>query len=111
METLDTARLKEMMQRHRDFVLINVLPEDAFRKEHIPNSRNIPLEDDNFEDRVKQVAQDKDKRIVVYCASTECDASPKAAKKLEKAGFSQVQDYEVGMKGWREAGLPVQSAA
>lgn len=111
MEVLNTAQLKEMAQRDRDFELINVLPEAAFLKEHIPDSRNIPVDQEEFEKRVEQVVGDKNKTVVVYCASKECDASPKAAKKLEAAGFSSVHDYEAGMKGWKEAGLPVRSAA
>ena len=48
---------------------------------------------------------------MVYCTSKECTASPRAAKKLDKDGFSNVYDYEVGMTGWAAANLPVERAA
>jgi len=43
--------------------------------------------------------------IVVYCASDTCDASPKAAKRLEKMGYENVIDYPGGKKDWAEGGL------
>lgn len=41
----------EMMneQKKEDFVLINVLPREAFREAHIRTSINIPHEDAGFE--------------------------------------------------------------
>lgn len=105
--TIDTARLKEMKQRNAGLAVVNVLPKEQFDKEHIPDSENIPLGADDFEQKIRQVSGGKDEPIVVYCASTECDASPTAAKKLDAAGFTAVYDYEAGMRGWKEARLPV----
>ena len=89
-------------QQHEDFVLINVLPRDAFLKEHIRTSINIPHDREDFTDMVESVIGSKDRKIVVYCANFDCDASPKAAQKLESAGFSQVYDYEGGTQDWFE---------
>lgn len=102
-ESLTRAELKDMNEReHEDFVLINVLPRDEFLKQHIRTSVNIPVTEDNFTELVEKVAGSKDRKIVVYCASFDCDASPKAAKMLEEAGFTQVFDYEGGAKDWFE---------
>lgn len=101
MKTITRDELKRMNDmEHRDFVLINVLPKDAFNEQHIRTSINIPVESDDFIKKVELVAGDKERDIIVYCASTDCDASPKAAKKLEKAGFSNIYDYEGGTKDW-----------
>lgn len=86
------------------FALVNVLGEEAFEKEHIPSSINIPKgNEDEFEKRFA-----KDKPIVVYCASPECDASPEVASELTSRGFGHVYDFEAGMSGWKKAGLPVE---
>jgi rhodanese-related sulfurtransferase len=77
-----------------------VLPEDNFNEKHIRTSINIPHEDKQFTEMVEKVAGSKDRKIVVYCASFDCDASKKAAEKLEKAGFDRVYDYEGGTKDW-----------
>lgn len=103
MQPISKDELRQMNEvNHDDFVLINVLPRDAFNKQHIRTSINIPFDAEDFVELVEQVAGSKDRKIVVYCASHECDASPKAAKKLEDAGFSQVFDFEGGTKEWFE---------
>lgn len=103
MKTLTRTELKRMNElEHEDFVLINVLPRDTFKEEHIRTSVNVPHEDDDFTEIVERIAGGKDRKIVVYCANFDCDASPKAAKKLEEAGFTRVYDYEGGTKDWME---------
>jgi len=103
MKSISRDELKEMNEtEHRDFVLINVLPRDAFNEQHIRTSVNVPLNSDSFVQEVENIVGDKAREIVVYCADKECDASPKAAEKLENAGFSNVYDYEGGTEDWFE---------
>jgi rhodanese-related sulfurtransferase len=97
------GRLKTQHPDNRNpregFALINVLGADSYEKEHIAGSINIPAEEiDEFERRFE-----KDKEIVVYCASPECSASPKAAAELSGRGFRRVLDYEGGMRAWKNA--------
>lgn len=101
MRTIDRDELKRMNETdHEDFVLINVLPRAAFNEQHIRTSINIPVDADDFADRVESVVGGRNRKIVVYCANHACDASPKAARKLEDAGFSRVYDYEGGTEDW-----------
>lgn len=103
MTPINRDDLKTMNEgTHEDFVLINVLPRDAFNAQHIRTSINIPLEEEDFTQKVEAVAGSKERKIVVYCASFDCDASSQAANHLEAAGFTQVYDYEGGMQDWRE---------
>lgn len=85
------------------YALVNVLDPDAFEREHIPNSINIPRKRiEEFEKRFG-----KSKEIIVYCASPECPASLEVAKQLAARGFNNVHDYEKGMSDWKMAGDPV----
>ncbi|WP_163559691.1 rhodanese-like domain-containing protein [Halomonas sp. NO4] len=103
MKAITRDELKVMNEtEHDDFVLINVLPRDAFNKQHIRTSINIPVKDANFVEKVEDVVGSKERKVVVYCANFDCDASPKAAKQLEEAGFTQVYDYEGGTQDWFE---------
>ena len=89
--------------RHGGYALVNVLPEDMYRKAHIPDSINIPQgREEEFERRF-----DREKEIIVYCASPECQASPKAARALVARGFHHVVDYADGLSEWKAAGHPV----
>ncbi len=101
MQSISRDDLKRMNgEQERDFVLVNVLPQESFNEQHIRTSINIPVDQEKFTEKVAEIAGSKDREIVVYCANTECDASPQAAEKLEKAGFDKVYDYEGGTKDW-----------
>lgn len=101
MQAISRDDLKRMNEtEHEDFVLINVLEPDAFKDKHIRTSINIPVDDNDFESRVEKVVAGKDRKVVVYCASFDCDASEQAANKLNDAGFKAVYDYEGGTKDW-----------
>ncbi|MFB6166749.1 MAG: rhodanese-like domain-containing protein [Candidatus Nanohaloarchaea archaeon] len=99
-EEIGRDELKEKLESDGNFALINVLSEEDFEEKHIPGSINIPL------DRLAEEADerfDRDQGIVVYCSSPSCQASPKAAEKLEKLGFSRVKDYSGGLSDWEES--------
>lgn len=97
----------ENVDPDRGYALVNVLEKDAYAKEHIPASINIPIGDE----REFQKRFSKHKDIVVYCASSTCDASPKVANKLVRMGFTNVYDYEAGLSDWKGAGGPVESGS
>lgn len=103
MHVTDRQGVQEMLADEAlDLVLINVLSKEDFNTRHIRNSINIPLKTPRFSDRVEEVVGDKERRVVVYCASFDCDASTKAATELEAEGFTDVYDYEGGTKDWFE---------
>lgn len=108
MKTLSTEQTESMLGD--DAVVINVLAPEEFEKAHIPETHNVPVADDDFVDEVTELVGDEDAAVVVYCAGPECDASPKAAARLEDAGFTRVYDYEGGMKAWLAAGNEVERA-
>ena len=111
MKTLSRDDLHRWKAEGRDFTLVNVLSPEAFAEKHIPGSVNVPGEDPSFTEKVEQAAHGRDRPVVIYCASLECQASPTAARKLAAAGFPGVYDYEGGMKDWEEAGMPVDGLA
>jgi len=106
MRTIDRDTLKRKMDAGEDFKLIEVLPESSFDDFHLPGAINVPLSAEDFDDKV-QSAAGKDEQVIVYCKDTACDASPKAARRMEQLGFADVLDYEAGKDDWRAASLPV----
>lgn len=111
MKKLDARQLKQLKERERELPVVDVLPENSFRKKHIPGAINVPVEKDDFVRRVKSAVGEPDGGLVVYCAGADCDASPRAAKKLEQAGFRGVYDFEGGLEEWERADLPLEGAA
>lgn len=102
MKTIDTSELKTLLEKNDDVLLVNTLSADSFEKTRIPQAVNIPLEESDFVKRVEKQAGGKDKPVVVYCASQQCNSSEKAAEKLENAGFTQIIDFAGGFKAWQE---------
>lgn len=108
MQTINAQQLAEMMERGDEFMLVNVLSEEQFQAHHVPGSRNVPVSEPDFVQRVEQMAGSRDRPVVVYCANTACTASPTAAKQLEEAGFTHVIDFEGGIEEWEQAQQPVE---
>jgi rhodanese-related sulfurtransferase len=100
--------LKAKIDAGEDFVLVDVLPPESYREEHLPDAINIPVTEIESEAPAR-LPRDRD--IVVYCGSFECQASPTAAKALEGLGFTRVLDYEGGLADWEDAGHPIVSAS
>ena len=102
MHTITAQDLKHMRDRGEDFLLVNTLPAEMFNETRIPGAVNIPEKDGDFAERVEQRAGGKEKTVVTYCVSAECDSSQKGAYKLEAAGFEDVWKFEEGAEGWKE---------
>ena len=108
MKTITRDELKRKIESGDRFSLVEVLDPDQFETFHLPGAINVPLSND-FEGSIQKVVSDKDRVVVVYCANASCDASPKAAEKMDKLGYTNVFDYEAGKQDWKEAGLPVET--
>jgi len=108
-KNIDANELKDRMQRDGNTMVIDVLPKDHYDKEHVPGSINVPLGASRFVEAVEGVVEDKDQPVVVYCASHDCDLSPKAAERLEEAGFTNVADFDGGIQEWKQRGYEVAS--
>ncbi len=82
-------------------LIINVLGTSTYRDCHIAGSINIPL------DQLKTKAKkwNKNKHIIVYCASYSCPVSGDAYNFLKEMGFENVWRYEGGTNEWLNMGF------
>ncbi|MEN3271881.1 MAG: hypothetical protein V7636_642 [Actinomycetota bacterium] len=83
--------------------VIEVLPESAWRREHLPGAINIALPMLRA-DAVSEL--DPGAPTVVYCYDHECDLSARGAALLESFGFTDVYDYVASKTAWLGEGLP-----
>lgn len=102
MKTITTDELKSLRKKNEDLTLVNTLSAESFEKTRIPGAINVPLDTSDFISRVEHQAGGKDKPVVVYCASQQCNSSEKAATKLEEAGFTAVSRYMGGAAAWQQ---------
>jgi rhodanese-related sulfurtransferase len=81
--------------------LVEVLPASEYKKEHLPQAINIPLETMTSE---TTRSLRKDIAVIVYCEDFQCDLSARAAWRLETMGFQEVYRYTPGKADWLAAG-------
>ena len=98
--------LKEKMDKNEDFVLIDVLGETSYKRIHLPQAISIDAHQENFVEEVEKRISDKNKEVIVYCASFSCPLSPAAAHKLADASYTNVLDFNGGLKDWAEGSYP-----
>jgi len=108
--TIDPAGLKQWMDDGRDFVLLDVLPREAYEEGHLPGARSACIYEVNFLDQAAEHAPDKAGTVVVYCSSATSRASTDAAERLLRAGYGDVHEFEGGREAWHAAGYPFEGA-
>lgn len=107
MARIDREQLRKMMHE-TEVTVVEVLGNDAYKEFHIPGAINVPFGED-FDSRIGAAVPDKHEPVAVYCKDENCDASPKAAARMEELGYDRVYDYEAGKEDWKSAGLPIEA--
>jgi rhodanese-related sulfurtransferase len=59
-------QLKNKMDRHDDFILVETLPRDSYDQAHLPGAINLPP--DQVRELAPALLPDKHAEIIVYCA-------------------------------------------
>jgi rhodanese-related sulfurtransferase len=107
MTEIDRQQLQRMIDEGA-VTVVEVLSKDQYADFHLPGAINVPLGGD-FMEAIQAAVPDKHVPVVVYCWDEDCDASPKAAKRMEQLGYDRVYDYVAGKADWRAAGKPTES--
>jgi len=89
-EKITAQEVKEMLQKDKNVILLDVRTESEYRNGHIPKSVLLPVTE--IERKAVQKFPDRDKTMIVYCQSG--SRSTRAAKILTKLGYSKV--YNLG---------------
>lgn len=100
-EEITAEKLYNNLNSENRPVLINALGPDAYISKRIPGSINVPSSEPDI---IESIVPDQDQPIVVYCANSDCEASPTLARKLMDKGYNHVLDFDEGLAGWRKAG-------
>src|SRR5947209_16929535 len=86
--------------------LIEVLPASEYKREHLPQAVNLPLQTITA---ANTKFLRKDQAVIVYCWDYQCELSARAAWRLETMGFQEVYRYTAGKAdllaaGWETEG-------
>ena len=117
-ELISIQDLKKGLDAREPMLIVDTMPyADSYKKEHIPTAVQFefpiaemtttsPEMEKKF---VDLLGPDKDKMIVFYCGFVKCGRSHNGAMWAVKLGYRNVYRCLGGIRGWREAGYPVES--
>ena len=86
--------------------MVDVSEPEEFAIAHVGGAKNVPLA--QFETRLPDVVKNKTLPLILVCATGARAA--KAAAIAKKLGYEQAQALAGGLKGWKEANLPLEKA-
>ena len=99
--------LKERIDA-RAVTVVDTFESATYERGHIPDAINCDYEQmDSL--AANRLPADKSTPLVFYCAGGMCPVGSMAANKAVKLGYTNVAVYKGGIKGWRAAGLPVET--
>jgi thiosulfate/3-mercaptopyruvate sulfurtransferase len=117
-KVVTTQELKSWIDQKKDMLIVDTMPPDNFKKQHIPGAVNFEIQrpeltqmsDKMQADLVKLLGPDKDRTIVFYCGFTDCERSHNGGMWAIKFGYKNVYRHPGGIMGWLEAGYPVEKS-
>lgn len=98
--------LKAKLDRGAAVTIVEALPEQYYRKSHLPGALLLPH--DQVDELAPALLPDKSAEIVVYCANLPCQNSEIAASRLSELGYTNVYEYAEGKQDWLDAGYPLE---
>jgi rhodanese-related sulfurtransferase len=110
--------LKAKLDAKEDMLVVDTMLYDAsYKKQHIPTAVNFafPIPEVTTIDPAMEkqyvdlLGPDKDRMIVVYCGFVKCGRSHNGAMWAVKLGYRNVYRCLGGIRGWSEAGYPVEA--
>lgn len=110
-DILSPKELNHRLTEGRPVYLIDVLGNDHFRLVHIPGALSTCVYEVTFLEQVKAITEDRNAPVVIYGSGSRSMDSVKAAEKLQREGYTDVQVLKGGLEAWRKAGLPLEGDA
>jgi rhodanese-related sulfurtransferase len=107
---ISTAELRAALTDSNALVL-DARPRTEFAVSHIPGARalsgkpgTLPSQYVPDVNDVLRFVPDRSRRIILYCNGLNCGRSRRFAAELLKAGYTNVQRYQLGIPAWRALG-------
>ena len=95
-KTISSKEAQQMIEEHKDALILDVRTAAEYESGHIPNAINLSNED--IQAGKVDSLKDKSQLIMVYCRSG--NRSRQAAQKLAELGYTNVVDFG-GIQSWQ----------
>lgn len=103
---ISTEQLAARLAGEHPPQVAEILGPSYYAAGHLPGAINLPL--DGFAEAAARLLPNKAAEIIVYCASSTCQNSDIAARKLRSMGYQEVRAYKGGKAAWQAAGLEIE---
>ncbi len=90
----------------KSVTVIDVNGSASYKAGHIPTAIDFAA----TKDLKAALPADKNALVVAYCGNEYCGAYKQAADAATKLGYTNVQHFSPGIKGWKESGAAVEKA-
>ena len=104
-QSLNVDEFEKQLNTTKGEQLIDVCTQAEFDKCRIPGAKNIDFRSPVLRMEIEKL--DKTKPVLLYCLSGV--RSKLTASICKKAGFEIIYELDRGLRGWLEAGKPVES--
>lgn len=95
----------QLINRERA-VVVDVREPEEFAAGHVTNSKNVPL--NLMEEKLTAAVKNKTVPLLLICGTGA--RATRAVATAKKLGYEQAQAIAGGLKGWKDANLPVEKA-
>ncbi len=117
-KVVTTQELKSWLDQKRDMLIVDTMPPDNYKNQHIPGAVNFEIQrpeltqmsDKMRADFEKLLGPNKDRTIVFYCGFTDCERSHNGGMWATKFGYKNAYRQPGGIRGWLEAGYPIEKS-
>ena len=99
-KSVKVAEAYKLIKENKDIHILDVRTRGEYRKGHLRNAKNIPLED--IDKRLSKVPRNRE--VLVYCRNGA--RSVRAIRRLEVAGYTNLYHMHEGYRVWKKAGHP-----
>lgn len=80
---------------------------DMYAGGHVPGALSYAQNEGKL---ASVLPKDKNALIVAYCGGPLCTAWEFPAQEAKKLGYTNIKHFKGGIKGWKDAGYPVETA-
>jgi rhodanese-related sulfurtransferase len=108
-DEVNLAQMRLLVATHNALVF-DANSAETYKDGHIPGAVSFTsLVKDNK--LVAMLPKSRQALIVAYCGGPLCGAWQDAAKKLKELGYTNIHHFKDGLKGWKDAGQPLEKGA
>jgi len=100
-----TPRDLDELVRARKVTAYDVNSPGSWERAHVPGAAKL----DPAAFRPEDLPEDRSTPLVFYCSNPLCRKAPAAARRARSFGYENVRVMSAGIRGWLDAGLPVES--